>query len=150
MATLIVLKGDHRGDKYPLGHRTNVIGRAASLPYQVLDDRVSRKHLQIRFDPHTGRYSVYDMASKNGVFVNGVRIQTETLLVNRDIICIGNTLLLFTEQERITDESVLHRFKKASEGMRPTYVDSFTGQCAPGQAQILEIDKDAMRINVAR
>jgi len=123
MAAMTVLFGDHRGDRYALGRRTNVIGRAESLSIQVLDDLVSRKHLQIHFDPHTQRYSVIDMASKNGVFVNGVRIVAETSLADRDRIRIGQTLLLFTEPAIGASEAVLHRFKKAGERLKPTHLD---------------------------
>jgi len=123
MAAITVLLGDHRGDRYPLGRRTNVIGRAESLSIQILDDRVSRKHLQIRFDPYGKAYSVIDMASKNGVFVNGVRIVAETPVADRDRIRIGQTLLLFTEQAVSMSEAVLHRFKKVGERLEPTHLD---------------------------
>lgn len=56
MASLIVTSGKHEGDYYPLGRRTNVIGRDEALPIQVLDNMVSRKHLQIRYDEKTGKY----------------------------------------------------------------------------------------------
>ena len=51
MASLIVSSGKQEGDYYPLGRRTNVIGRDEALFIQILDHMVSRKHLQIRFDP---------------------------------------------------------------------------------------------------
>ena len=55
MASLIVTSGKQEGDYYPLGRRTNVIGRDEALFIQILDNMVSRKHLQIRFDPETNR-----------------------------------------------------------------------------------------------
>ncbi len=50
MASIIIASGKQAGTYYPLGHRTTVIGRAESLLVQVLDDQVSRKHVQIRYD----------------------------------------------------------------------------------------------------
>jgi hypothetical protein len=50
MASIIIATGPQKGDYYPLGHRTNVIGRDEALPIQVLDEHVSRKHMQISFD----------------------------------------------------------------------------------------------------
>ena len=47
MASIIVMTGEQEGDYYPLGQRTNVIGRAENLPIQILDERVSRKHMKI-------------------------------------------------------------------------------------------------------
>jgi hypothetical protein len=46
MASLIVISGNQTGEFLPLGQRTSVIGRAESLPLQILDDMVSRKHIQ--------------------------------------------------------------------------------------------------------
>ena len=142
MAAVTVLLGDRRGDRYPLGCRTNVIGRAESLPIQILDERVSRKHLQIRFDLYTRKYSVIDMASRNGVFVNGVRIGVETPLADRDRIRIGNTLLLFTEQDTSVSEAVLHRFKKVGERLRPTHLDLPVRRPVPAAPRSLAIGRD--------
>ena len=50
MASIIVVTGSNKGDYYPLGHRTTVIGRDEALPIQILDPKVSRKHMQIRYD----------------------------------------------------------------------------------------------------
>ena len=56
MASIIILTGDQKGDYYPLGQRTNVIGRDEALPIQILDEHVSRKHMQIRFDKDKKSY----------------------------------------------------------------------------------------------
>jgi pSer/pThr/pTyr-binding forkhead associated (FHA) protein len=123
MASMIVTSGDQKGDYYPLGQRTNVVGRAESLPIQVLDDLVSRKHMQIHFDKEKNQYSVVDMKSKHGVFVNGAKITEETGLVDGDQILIGQTTLLFTEKDFDDRESALSHFKKVGERMRPTRID---------------------------
>ena len=99
MASLIVASGESTGTYYPLGHRTNVLGRSESLLIQILDDQVSRKHLQIRYDPESTKYSAVDMHSRNGVFVNGQKIVEERFLVEGDRVLIGNTELLFTEED---------------------------------------------------
>ena len=65
---------------YPLGRRTNVVGRAESVSVQLLDSFVSRKHIQIRYDNSTKTYYALDMNSTNGVFVNGYRIRDEVAL----------------------------------------------------------------------
>jgi len=123
MASIAITNGERGVDCYPLGRRTTVVGRAEALPIQILDDLVSRKHLQIRYNPATGRYAAVDMGSKNGVFVNGVKIRMETLLTDRDRIRIGNVVLQFTERDGVVDETVLHRFKKVGEGLKPTHLD---------------------------
>jgi len=96
MASLFIISGDQKGDYYPLGARTNVVGRDEALPIQVLDNLVSRKHLQIRYDKRRSQYLALDMKSKHGVFINDRRIVEETLLADGDEILIGQTILLFT------------------------------------------------------
>ena len=125
MASIIVASGDQKGDYYPLGHRTNVIGRDEALPIQILDELVSRKHMHIRFDQDNNRYYALDMKSKHGVLINDQRITNETALVEGDQIVIGHTVLLFTEKDFDSRESALSHYKKVGERMRPTDI----GQC---------------------
>jgi pSer/pThr/pTyr-binding forkhead associated (FHA) protein len=123
MASLIVTSGDQTGEYLPLGRRTSVIGRAESLPLQVLDDLVSRKHLRICFEDATGKYYAEDMNSKHGVFVNKHKITEPAALTDGDEILIGNVTLLFTD-ENITDrESALTHYKKVGERKRTTIGD---------------------------
>ena len=123
MASIIIMSGSNKGDYYPLGHRTNVIGRDEALLIQILDEHVSRKHMQIRFDKDKGQYFALDMKSKHGVFINGRKIKTETALANNDHIHIGQTDLLFTEKDFEDRESALSHFKKVGERIRPTVID---------------------------
>jgi len=122
MSSIIIASGEHEGDYYPLGHRTNVIGRAEQLPIQVLDNEVSRKHLQIRFDQASGKYHALDMQSRNGVFINGNRITGEAVLNHADRIKVGNTELLFVNQDFDDKESAMHQYKKIGERSRPTFM----------------------------
>lgn len=90
IASLFVISGRSQVDYYPLGKRTNVIGRDESVPIQVVDRRVSRKHLQILFDKETEFHYAIDMSGRNGVFINGERIENETVLADGDQIqCSG-------------------------------------------------------------
>jgi pSer/pThr/pTyr-binding forkhead associated (FHA) protein len=123
MASIIVTSGDHQGDYYPLGHRTNVVGRAEALPIQILDDLVSRKHMQIRYNSEENQYTAADMSSKHGVFINGKRITEEATLVDGDEIFIGQTRLLFTEKDFDDRESALSHYKKVGERSRPTRIE---------------------------
>ena len=120
MASLIVTNGKREGDYYPLGHRTNVVGRDEAVPIQILDNMVSRKHLQIRFDAQTKRYFALDMKSRNGVYVNNRRIEDQTPLKDGDVILVGMTSLLFTDKDFQDRESALQHYKKAGERMRMT------------------------------
>lgn len=121
MASLFVISGDQKGSYYPLGHRTNVLGRNEALLIQILDDLVSRQHLQIRYNEQQKKYYAVDMKSKHGVFINDRKIAEETALVDGDEILIGQTTLLFTEKDFDDWESALSHFKKVGERMRPTH-----------------------------
>jgi pSer/pThr/pTyr-binding forkhead associated (FHA) protein len=124
MASIIVMTGEQKGDYYPLGHRTNVIGRAENLPIQILDERVSRKHMKIFYDTDQNAYAVADMESKHGVLVNGIRISktSNTPLKEEDVVTIGDTSLLFTLKDFENRESALTHFKKVGERNRPTII----------------------------
>ena len=123
MASIIVISGARKGDYYPLGRRTNVVGRDEAVPIQILDEHVSRKHMQIRFDEGRGQYCVLDMRSKHGVFVNGGKVHDEAVLVDGDQIRIGRTDLLFTDKDFADRESALSHFKKVGERVRPTVIE---------------------------
>ena len=123
MASIMVMSGAQKGDYYPLGRRTNVIGRDEGAPIQILDEHISRKHMQIRFDPDKEQYSAVDMKSKHGVFINGGKIHDETPLADDDQIHIGQTDLLFTKEDFTDRESALSHFKKVGERMRATIMD---------------------------
>jgi pSer/pThr/pTyr-binding forkhead associated (FHA) protein len=117
------MSGTQKGDYYPLGQRPNVVGRDEAVPIQILDEHISRKHMQIRFDKDKGQYYALDMKSKHGVFINGGRIHDETVLVDDDQIHIGRTDLLFTEKDFTDRESALSHFKKVGERMRATIIE---------------------------
>ncbi len=123
MASIFVMTGTQKGNYYPLGHRTNVVGRDEGLLIQILDEHVSRKHMQIGFDKDKGQYYALDMNSKHGVFINGSKIDNQTALADCDQIHIGQTDLLFTEKDFADPESALSHFKKVGERIRPTIVD---------------------------
>ena len=118
MASIIVVNGSNKGDYYPLGHRTTVIGRDEAVPIQILDPKVSRKHMQIRFN--TGNFSAVDMSSKHGVLVNDDKITDETELKDNDYITIGTTTLMFTFEDFDSRENALLHFKKVGQRNLPT------------------------------
>ncbi|MHC5060514.1 MAG: FHA domain-containing protein [Planctomycetota bacterium] len=115
MASLIVISGLNKGNYYPLGKRPNVIGRDEAVPIQIIDENVSRKHMQIRFEADQNNYCAIDMKSKHGVFINGHKIDNEVILKENDCIGIGQTALLFTLKDFTDRQSALNHFKKVGE-----------------------------------
>ena len=62
--------------------------RGLSLP---LDRRASRHHTELSVT--AGTVQVRDLESKNGTFLNGTRVQTETMK-DGDVLRVGNSLLV--------------------------------------------------------
>ncbi len=122
MPSIIVVSGANEGDYYPLGKRTMVVGRDEGCPIQIVDELVSRKHVQIRHDDGDGQYHVLDMKSANGVFINGRRITTDTALAEGDIIDLGNSKLMFTQRDFEDRESALDHYKRRGERGKSTLI----------------------------
>ena len=120
MASIVVVVGKQEGDFWPLGRRTTIVGRDEALLAQILDDLISRKHLKIRYDEPTDKYCASDMNSRNGVFINNEKIAEERALAEGDVISIGGTALLFTQQDFDDRESALAHYKKVGERIRVT------------------------------
>lgn len=124
MASIIVASGPRQGDYYPLDARTVVIGRDAKCPIQILDERISRVHLQIRFDKARQKHMAEDLKSVNGVVVNGHRITDETALANGDIIEVGDTRLVFFLKDFPDRESAWDYYKIAGERTKGTLIQT--------------------------
>jgi hypothetical protein len=78
-----------------------VIGRSSKCSLALADALVSRRHavLQVSVDEVVAK----DLGSRNGVVVNGLRIETPRELEHMDRIFIGAEELLFIDAEQITD-----------------------------------------------
>jgi DNA-binding NtrC family response regulator len=72
-----------------------LLGRDALLfPGGILDDpRLSRRHAEVR--RKRGGWVVQDLGSRNGTFVNGVRVDGERPLDPGSVLRIGSTLIVF-------------------------------------------------------
>ena len=91
---LTVQHGFLSGDppRIPVGEKMTV-GRTSDADFQApLDDKVSRVHFSIQCRDHCG--VVCDLGSRNGTFVNGQRIDSETRVHDGDQIAAGATILL--------------------------------------------------------
>jgi pSer/pThr/pTyr-binding forkhead associated (FHA) protein len=121
MASIIITTGQQQGNFYPLGQRTTVLGRDEGLLVQILDSKVSRKHMQIHYNKEKDKYYAIDMNSKHGVFINEKRIDEETELKANDYIRIGETVILFVAEDFEDRESALNYYKKVGERRKDTY-----------------------------
>ena len=80
------------GVTYPLGCDEVLIGRHASDDIRIPDLSVSRYHAMMTVSD--GVWTIKDMGSKSGVYVNGALVK-EARLRENDIINLGNRRLIF-------------------------------------------------------
>jgi chromosome segregation ATPase len=90
---LICLTGDAE-KRVALTRNSTVIGRGAHCDLQILTHFVSREHARIVVN--AGTVLIEDLGSRNGVFVNSVRVDRHAL-EHGDLITIGETQFRFIE-----------------------------------------------------
>lgn len=88
MPSLVFLAGPIAGRRYKLADGEYVIGRRSDCQIFVPDMRVSRQHA--RLWKEGDGWTLEDLGSNNGTFVNGVKVQQGTVLRHDDEIMIAN------------------------------------------------------------
>jgi len=89
---LIVKRGPNAGSKFFLDSDSTEIGRHPDSEIFLDDITVSRRHAEIRRD--SGSFSLHDVGSLNGTYVNRERVE-EAPLAAGDEIQIGKFKLVF-------------------------------------------------------
>ncbi|MEX0885146.1 MAG: FHA domain-containing protein [Phycisphaeraceae bacterium] len=116
MATLLVISGRNEGEWYSIPEdRPLVVGREETLIAELLDPAVSRRHFEIRRNESNDRYYVADLKSRNGVRVEGKRINGLHPLVDDNLIQVGYTLMSFTIADVEDDGDAQQRIREAQE-----------------------------------
>jgi pSer/pThr/pTyr-binding forkhead associated (FHA) protein len=91
---LTVIEGEKKGVSFNItGIGTYTIGRH-DCDIVLNDEKVSRKHASVAV-VRVDKFTLTDLASRNGTFVNGVRLSNQELKQN-DLIRIGDTTFRFT------------------------------------------------------
>jgi pSer/pThr/pTyr-binding forkhead associated (FHA) protein len=92
VTSLYILQGPDKGRTFEVNHSPALIGRnSPDLP--LTDNTVSRRHSQLIKKNST--WSIHDMNSANGTYVNGVKVSTSMELKQGDQIRCGTTLVVF-------------------------------------------------------
>lgn len=88
-----IAAGKARGFSFVVGERL-VIGRDSEGPGRLADDpELSRHHAEIVRAP-SGEFTIKDLSSTNGTFVNGSRLNAPVVLTVGDEIEVGTTKLV--------------------------------------------------------
>jgi hypothetical protein len=86
---------DGFGGAHPIGARAR-IGRNHDNELIVLASSVSREHAELQHGD--AGWTVADLGSRNGTFVNGVRTQGATALPERAVLRVGDVALWFLSE----------------------------------------------------
>jgi transcriptional regulator with GAF, ATPase, and Fis domain len=97
---LIALAGPSKGKAFGLSDAEFSIGRDTSSALTLNDALISRQHAVIR--NNGGEFTICDLNSRNGTFVNSVPISARRLEPG-DRIQIGDSLLLFAIEDEESD-----------------------------------------------
>jgi diguanylate cyclase (GGDEF)-like protein len=99
LPVLIVLAGDQVGQRIGV-ERTLIIGRDPEAGLTLTDSLASWHHARI--EDRGDSWTLVDLGSTNGTFVNGERVEEETALKPNDRVAFGNTIVSFELQDSVT------------------------------------------------
>ena len=105
MATIYIVKGPDDGDAYTVQEENVVIGRGEECGVTLADEKTSRSHLQVSFDPTTKQHVAEDMRSTNGTRLNGNTITTSVPLAEGDILDLGDTSIEYSTRTFPSNEA---------------------------------------------
>jgi two-component system, NtrC family, sensor kinase len=91
--SLFVFRGNNQGMRFELEADLLTLGRDAANGIQLHDTEVSRRHAEVRRTGNT--FTLTDLASSNGTFVNGQQITVHEL-ANGDEVQLGGSVMLYT------------------------------------------------------
>ncbi len=98
-AWLYLLNGVQAGRDYRLADTTTIGRDVVGCDVILSDAKLSKQHARIRKEGE--EFILYDLASKNGTFVNGTKIQRQ-ILTDDDLLLVGNTKMVF----KVTPKSI--------------------------------------------
>jgi len=91
------------GRMHKLDKAEIVLGRSLEAEFQIEDDGISRKHAKLLSDAE-GRFTLMDLGSTNGTYLNGNRIDVSPLRDGDKIQIGSNTVLKFSLQDQLDEQ----------------------------------------------
>jgi pSer/pThr/pTyr-binding forkhead associated (FHA) protein len=93
---LVVLSSNFAGKEFELSRPQMIVGRTDENDIVINHRSISRNHAKLVREPETGRYTISDLQSSNGVRVNG-QDYGKVELRRADVIDLGHVRLRFIE-----------------------------------------------------
>ena len=149
MAKLYVFTKKGRSEFELADH--NVIGRHPKNRIKIIEGGVSKVHCLIASEGERA-FSIRDLGSRNGTYVNGTRIKGKTPLADGDELRIGSTRCLFRDQmearrvkwldenRRDIQERILHK-------VAPEQMNKFFPETNIIDEEMLRADYERLRIS---
>ena len=149
MAKLYIFTKQGRSEFNLVDH--NVIGRHPKNRIKILEAGISKVHCLIA-SAESQTFSIRDLGSRNGTFVNGARLKGKMLLKDGDEIQIGNTRCLFREHmetrkvkwleddEDTIKKTIIHK-------VAPAQLDKFFPETNIIDDEMLRADYERLRIS---
>ncbi len=104
-AAVVLLIAGRPGPAFPLAPGgEHVLGRATGSVVALADRLASRNHAAIRHDPATAAWSIADLGSRNGTWLDGERV-SRAELADGSLIRIGTTELIFRLDAPVAEPS---------------------------------------------
>lgn len=121
MPALVVIHGSNRGQFFNIpSSKELVLGRDESLLGRIDDPGISRKHVEfIRHDD--GSCYAVDLRSRNGIRINGEKMDHSATVKDGDIVQMGHSLLVFVNKD-LDATSPIETFLQACERLYPDYL----------------------------
>lgn len=145
--TLLMQLGPKQGETVAVLGDEFTMGRDPSNEWPIEDIEVSRRHARLVLE--NGSYSIEDLGSTNGTFVNGQRIRSLLPVLPGATIRLGeNVLLFFDEGAAYSDDGITDKQppeKKAASAEEPA--KAARSEAKPEAPSPAEEEKSISEIN---
>src|SRR5210317_1271724 len=142
MAFLIFLGGDLKGRKFEFDRDAITVGRSHDNAIQLNDPSVSSHHCQ--FQRNGDSYTVTDLDSTNGSFVNGMQVTGTVDIHPKDIVQLGDMEVIFDAPELLEGDDYAERTTTTGIVVKP---GAAVARDVPTEAESgFEVRKDSKKL----